>query len=135
MKKLLFFLLILGAVNLSAKQSEEEKLFLEKELKNVAVELNSKVPQMVDKITRLDEVIAYKNEVTYKYSIISYSKADFTGKIETLFDGIKVNYKSKICEEKNGYFLLKKGAVFKYIFNDKNGDYLSSFKISNKDCI
>ena len=134
MQKLLFIIFLFITVNLSAVETEEDKRFLERELGNVAMELNKKVPKMVDKITRLEKVVAFRNEVAYQYSIITYSKADFTGKLEGLFDGIKVNYKNKICEEKSGYFLLEKGAVFKYTFNDKNGDFLSSFQISIKDC-
>ncbi len=137
MKKLFFLILVftISGLNLNAVEpTENEKLFLQKELKDVAVELNKNVPYMVDKITQLDKVIVDKNAVIYNYTIIAYAKADFHGNMEVLFEGIQLNYETQICQRKSGYFLLEKGAVFKYAFSDKNGDYLSGFEISIKNC-
>jgi len=141
MKKLFLSILIFSviALDLSALgQSDypvnKSSLFLETELSKVAVEMNKKLPMMVDKITRLDKVIVNKNRVTYEYTIVSYSKSDFAGKMDTLFNGLKVNVRNSVCTNKSTKFLLSMGAILHYSYNDKNGAYLSSFTISNSDC-
>ena len=108
--------------------------FLETELKKVAVTMNKKLPMMVDKITRLDRVDVLTNNVTYNYTIVAYTKADFAGKIDTLFQGLKANVTNSVCTNKQIKFLLNMGAILHYSYVGKGGAFLSKFRVSNGDC-
>ena len=125
----------IGIGTMPTTTNTKNNSFLENELKKVAVSMNQKLPMMVDKITRLDRVDVVTNNVTYNYTITAYTKADFAGKIDVLFQGLKANVTKSVCTNKQIKFLLDMGAILHYSYVGKGGAFLSKFTVSKNNCV
>lgn len=95
------------------------------------------IPMMLDDYTTLVDIISVHNAIEYRNRINSANehvktilKADKGTLIKTTFE----NNKSYLCNDYETRSLLKKGAVFIYVFFDLNNTELFKFSIQDKDC-
>lgn len=95
------------------------------------------LPMMLDDYTTLIDIISVQNAIEYRNRINSANehvktilKADKGTLIKTTFE----NNKSYLCNDYETRLLLKKGAVFVYVFFDLNNTELFKFSIQDKDC-
>ena len=95
------------------------------------------LPMMLDDYTTLVDIVSVQNAIEYRNRINSANehvktilKADKGTLIKTTFE----NNKSYLCNDYETRSLLKKGAVFIYVFFDMNNTELFKFSIQNKDC-
>jgi len=95
------------------------------------------LPMMLDDYTTLVDIVSVNNAIEYRNRINSSNehvktilKADKGTLIKTTFE----NNKSYLCSDYETRLLLKKGAVFVYVFYDLNDAELFKFSIQDKDC-
>lgn len=95
------------------------------------------LPMMLDDYTTLVDIVSVQNAIEYRNRINSANehvktilKADKGTLIKTTFE----NNKSYLCNDYETRSLLRKGAVFIYVFYDLNNVELFKFSIQNKDC-
>ena len=95
------------------------------------------LPMMLDDYTTLVDIVSVHNAIEYRNRINSANehvktilKADKGTLIKTTYE----NNKSYLCSDYETRTLLKKGAVFIYVFFDMNNAELFKFSIQDKDC-
>lgn len=95
------------------------------------------LPMMLDDYTTLVDIVSVHNAIEYRNRINSANehvktilKADKGTLIKTTYE----NNKSYLCSDYETRALLKKGAVFIYVFFDMNNAELFKFSIQDKDC-
>lgn len=95
------------------------------------------LPMMLDDYTTLVDIVSIQNAIEYRNRINSANehvktilKADKGTLIKTTFE----NNKNYLCSDYETRLLLKKGAVFIYVFFDMNNAELFKFSIQDKDC-
>ena len=95
------------------------------------------LPMMLDDYTTLVDIVSVNNAIEYRNRINSANehvktilKADKGTLIKTTF----YNNKSYLCSDYETRSLLKKGAIFIYVFYDMNNAELFKFAIQDKDC-
>jgi len=95
------------------------------------------LPMMLDDYTTLVDIVSVNNAIEYRNRINSANehvktilKADKGTLIKTTFD----NNKNYLCSDYETRALLKKGAIFVYVFFDMNNAELFKFSIQDKDC-
>lgn len=95
------------------------------------------LPMMLDDYTTLVDIVSIQNAIEYRNRINSANehvktilKADKGTLIKTTFE----NNKNYLCSDYETRLLLKKGAVFVYVFFDMNNAELFKFSIQDKDC-
>lgn len=107
-------------------QSKEEVLI------RFSKETNKKLPVMVDKQTRLDSTL-YKNKlVNYKYTLVNLTLNQLN--VDKIVETIKPKLVKNYCTNKEIRFLLESNIEAAYIYNDKNGAFVTKISVNNKNC-
>lgn len=95
------------------------------------------LPMMLDDYTTLVDIVSVQNAIEYRNRINSENKhvqtilkADKGTLIKTTFE----NNKSYLCSDYETRMLLKKGAIFIYVFYDLSDTELFKFSVQEKDC-
>lgn len=95
------------------------------------------LPMMLDDYTTLVDIVSVQNAIEYRNRINSANKhvqtilkADKGTLIKTTFK----NNKSYLCSDYETRMLLKKGAIFIYVFYDLSDTELFKFSVQEKDC-
>lgn len=95
------------------------------------------LPMMLDDYTTLVDIVSVQNAIEYRNLINSANehvqtilKADKGTLIKTTFK----NNKSYLCSDYETRMLLKKGAIFIYVFYDLSDTELFKFSVQEKDC-
>ncbi|ACZ12417.1 hypothetical protein [Sulfurospirillum deleyianum] len=95
------------------------------------------LPMMLDDYTTLVDIVSVQNAIEYRNRINSENehvktilKADKGTLIKTTFE----NNKSYLCNDYETRMLLKKGAIFIYVFYDLSDTELFKFSVQEKDC-
>lgn len=95
------------------------------------------LPIMLDDYTTLVDITSVQNAIEYRNRINSQNeyvqsilKADKGTLIKTTFE----NNRGYLCSDPETRELLKKGAIFVYVFYDLNNTEIFKFSIQNKDC-
>lgn len=95
------------------------------------------LPMMLDDYTTLVDIVSVQNAIEYRNRINSENKhvqtilkADKGTLIKTTFK----NNKSYLCSDYETRMLLKKGAIFIYVFYDLSDTELFKFSVQEKDC-
>lgn len=95
------------------------------------------LPIMLDDYTTLVDIVSVQNAIEYRNRINSHNeyvqsilKADKGTLIKTTFE----NNRGYLCSDTETRELLKKGAIFIYVFYDLNNTEIFKFAIQNKDC-
>ncbi len=95
------------------------------------------LPIMLDDYTTLVDIVSVQNAIEYRNRINSHNeyvqsilKADKGTLIKTTFE----NNRGYLCSDTETRELLRKGAIFVYVFYDLNNTEIFKFAIQNKDC-
>lgn len=95
-------------------------------------EINDKLPITVDKYTRLDRISINNNEFIYDYTIVTLGIDEIDA---AYFISIQKPYITRmVCTLPNGQELFREGYTTLYQYYDKNGVYITSFRITKNDC-
>lgn len=127
----MFLVLASGVVNAADKQKSSEK-DIEKLLIEGSKKINTQLPTMVDADTRLDTTMVIGNQMHYKYTMINASAKDIDKKATT--KELKSMLVANQCGTDNMLKLLRMGVSYHYMYQDKNGNIISTIKVSKKDC-
>ena len=95
------------------------------------------LPMMLDDYTTLVDIVSVQNAIEYRNRnnsenkhVQTILKADKGTLIKTTFK----NNKSYLCSDYETRMLLKKGAIFIYVFYDLSDTELFKFSVQEKDC-
>lgn len=102
------------------------------ELNTFASQANASLPMMLDNATQLKSLVAINGAMNYYYVLVSLSKAE----IDTLAFGefITSNSMPLACGNPDSRKLLNRGVNFKYIYHDKNKQYVCTLILDSKKC-
>ncbi len=124
MKKLMILLLVLFSSQLFAGMSNEE-------LTSIANELNKSTPMMVDKETRLDNVMGFENTLTYYYTLVNYSSQTINSDFGDNMDRILTN---KVCSSPDVAIFFKKGVALGFYYNGNDDRFISKVVLTPRTC-
>lgn len=95
------------------------------------------LPIVLDDYTTVFDVVSVQNVIEYKNLINTSNpnvkmilKADKGALAKTTFE----NNRNYLCSDEETRLLLKKGAIFSYVFYDFTNIELFKFSVQNKDC-
>lgn len=114
--------------------SSTDKIGLSDEvLAETASEMNKNLPAMVDEETRLDAVYGYQNSLNYKYTVINYTRADFSG---ISFNDIQgETMKNSVCTMPEMEIFRENKSVINYSYFDNEGVFIEKISIdTGSDC-
>ncbi len=128
---LINFKLPLIVLMFSLTACSDEQLFVN-ELKQIAVDVNKKCPQMIDSETRLDGIeVQEPNTLVYKYTLVNLEKMDvdthqfYLSMWPGLLSYIKINNEMQKLRDNN--------TNIHYLYRDKNKQLFYLFKITSND--
>lgn len=105
---------------------------LEKQLQDVAAEFAKGGPRMVDKETRLDEVVAGPGlMLSYRYTAMAVSSANMPS--AATFREFSSATTHKVCASDMKQLLEKKVAL-KYLYRERGGSPIGEFLVVRADC-
>lgn len=93
---------------------------------------NKSLPIMVDKGTRLDNVIVYKKEMIYSYSMTN--KYAYKLKSTEFIRLMRNKIKEGICTNPRVAPILKNGSRIVYAYKGKEGAHIGQFAIYPSEC-
>ena len=102
----------------------------DKDLQNVADQLNKQTPMMVDEETRLDKVSAGSKRLTYYYTMINYSANDLD--LNKFTDIQRDTLKKASCGPLK--IFLTNNINVSYIYKGKQGKQLAEIILRASDC-
>jgi hypothetical protein len=101
-------------------------------LKQVALELNKRSPQLVDSETRLDSSTASGDTLVYHYTLINLTKNDTTVNVAGAKEFITKQAQSNLDTNAQMKDLRAMKVKLKYDYKDKNNQPLFNFTITSK---
>lgn len=119
-----------------SKSQSSDRNNREKELENkilqTAKQINSQLPIMVDKETRLDTVIATGKQFHYKYTMVSLTEKEINKK--EFLSYAKSHLVKNHCGNDDIKKMLKVGVSYDYVYQDKKGNLIGSVIIKRDSC-
>ena len=109
-----------------------ENMTIEDKLILFSMTINKNLPRILDSETQLDSVYADANNLQYYHSLLNYIVSDIN--THTLQQNLRQNIVSSACADSTSLTFLQGGATLSYIYNDKNGAYITSVQLNNSDC-
>jgi hypothetical protein len=100
-------------------------------LAQVASKLNEAMPMMVDKETRLDNVLGLGSNLTYNYTIVNYDAKDLDFAI--LKEKLERTMINKTCTSKFRN-LIDWGVTAVYSYSGKDGIVIGEIRVAPSDC-
>jgi hypothetical protein len=101
-------------------------------LKQVALELNKRSPQLVDSETRLDSSTVSGDTLVYHYTLVNLTKNDTTVNLAAAKGFITKQAQSNFDSNAQMKDLRAMKVKLKYDYKDKNNQPLFNFTISSK---
>lgn len=115
---------------ISEKLTESE---LQQKMSQVADELNSGLPKMVDSETRFDRAsVGPGPQINYYFSFPNVSTVEIDSKI--FLETVKPNFINNICQNSGMRMVLSSGGLVVYEFSGSDGSEIGSLRFSETDC-
>jgi len=134
--KFILAICILLVVASSVVNAAEEPKISKKELNKILLDFsrqtNAQLPMMVDTETRADTTMVIDNQMHFKYTMVKANIKTIDKKTTT--KEIKTLLVNNQCSNDNMLKLLKLGISYHYMYQDKNGNIITTFKITKTDC-
>ncbi|WP_241015633.1 hypothetical protein [Pseudomonas frederiksbergensis] len=112
---------------------EEKKQERERQLKGLALIMNTESRKMFDESTRLDSV-TYKDGIMHiSYTLTKVSKNEVDS--DAFAKDTKAVAASVSCAEKGLGPFVKSGLLVNYTFNDSSNSPIADFHIGRSDCL
>ena len=139
MKKLLTILALFST--LTCLQASNDDDFKEEDIPKILPIIKDgtkdMLPMMLDDYTTLVDIVSLNNAIEYRNRINNANpdvKAILSGNKDSLIKTTFENNRNYLCNDSETRMLLKKGAIFIYLFNDLNETELFKFSVQYKDC-
>ncbi len=139
MKKLLTILALFST--LTCLQASNDDDFKEEDIPKILSIIKDgtkdMLPMMLDDYTTLVDIVSLNNAIEYRNRINNANpdvKAILSGNKDSLIKTTFENNRNYLCNDSETRMLLKKGAIFIYLFNDLNETELFKFSVQYKDC-
>lgn len=102
---------------------------LDKQLVQIANELNKNCPMMVDQFTRLDNSHVLPNKtLQYNYTLVEIEKSEFN--LDTIRKYVEPNIISNVRTNPDMKYLRANNITFNYNYRDKNGEFVWKLEIT-----
>jgi len=109
-----------------------EKERINAEIVFAATVANLNLPQMADKVTRIDKVIPGDLKITYVYSLVEVEKPELD---LVMFEGtIRARLTNVACTNKEYLFFLAKDVTVEFTYLDRNGVEIAAIAVTPEDC-
>lgn len=106
---------------------------IESVLRQMADQLNAKMPMTVDRDTRLDNILAGPGaRFTYNYTIVSVASRDMDRR--NLVNFLQTNVKSGACSNPDMQIFFKTKITVGYSYRASDGVFIGKLDVSPKDC-
>lgn len=115
-----------GIFNHKSNQAEVDRIL------SKALEVNSKVPMMIDKSTRLDQVVVAEKAIIYKSTLVNLTEK--TADQEVFKNKISPFLADKYCRDTTSRRTLELGVRYGHEYFGKDGVLLYTANISVEDC-
>lgn len=97
-----------------------------------AATVNARNPQMVDDVTRLDEVIPGDRKMQYIYTLVDIVKADLDlAEFERL---MRPKIVALLCTKEDMAFFLENDVLLQYTYRDGAGLEVATIEVRSSDC-
>lgn len=93
--------------------------------------INANCPVRVDEITKLESAVYVKKNIFFTFTL-DRNVSEIN--VESFANGIRSNVKNLICNEFKMRNLIDQGLVFKYLYKDKSGKYITTVDFKDYDC-
>ncbi len=97
----------------------------------MANQLSKQLPQKIDEVTTLTNVITIEQSLTYKYNL-NIHKKDLP--VNAFMNEMKSNLHQNLCSRKVLMQMLDIGVQFIYVYVDSDGKYIGEIYINKKVC-
>jgi hypothetical protein len=105
---------------------------LEESLKITAKVMNEALPAMVDAEIRHDKVEVDRLNLTLKFTLVNFTKAEMNA--ERLKSIVEIDIREQVCTDKETQIILKQGMTMVYDYVDKNKKHITQFVYDAKVC-
>lgn len=128
------FLLIVSIEESACQSSDRSRLEteLENKILQTAKQINSQLPIMVDKETRLDTVMATGKQFHYKYTMVNVTEKEINKKDFLRY--AKSHLIKNQCGNNDIKKMLKAGVSYNYVYQDKKGNLIGSVVMKKESC-
>lgn len=124
--------IVVGAVTFFIAFYFTQELFspsMDKQLVEMANELNKNCPIMIDQYTRLDNTNAFPNKTfQYNYTLVETEKADFN--LDTVRKYVEPNIINNVKSNPDMKDLRDNNVTLNYSYRDKNGEFIWKLEIT-----
>ena len=124
--------IVVGAVTFFIAFYFTQELFspsMDKQLVEMANELNKNCPIMIDQYTRLDNANAFPNKTfQYNYTLVETEKADFN--LDTVRKYVEPNIINNVKSNPDMKDLRDNNVTLNYSYRDKNGEFIWKLEIT-----
>jgi hypothetical protein len=104
------------------------------ELSEMASQVNSKLPLMINKETRLDNVVGKANKLTYNQTLINTLASSVTEQM--LKDQLEKRLVKQVCTTKVIFdTIISRGATISYKYYGKDGGVIGDISITQSQCV
>ena len=124
-------LILLSTIAIILSCTSNSTALIDNELVKMANQINENCPMVIDKETRLINVVALPNKkIKYNYSFINFTHSEIQDL--NLLD-LKPNILEQYKTDPNMKSLTKYEVTAVYSYVDKNGHFIESFKITPEE--
>ena len=116
----------------SSSYKQKQNAEIQELLQDAAKEIKSQLPLMVDEETQLDSVLAVKNQIFCRYTMVNYKSTEIDAH-EFEVEAKKLA-KHNTCSNENTKKLLQLGANYVFIYFGKDGYKIARVLIDSKSC-
>jgi ribosomal protein L37AE/L43A len=125
-------IVIIGIVIISLSywsQSEDIKntKLTYSDMQEIVSDMNKDLPEMMDSDTRLDNVIAGEDSLTYNYTLINYLKGDF--EFNEIKNSLKEGIVKGICTSSDMEIYVNNNTTFYYQYFDKDDNFIETISV------
>ena len=123
----------LGRSSVTKLNSDRTEGAIEEALRQASNQVNSGLPMMVDKETRLDSTMPGPGKRwTYLYTITSTSSSEVSQ--QQLQNALGSNIKSYVCSNKDMVAFVKNGVQIIYKYRGNDGKIIGDIIVNPQDC-
>ena len=96
-------------------------------MQEIVSDMNKDLPEMMDSDTRLDNVIAGEDSLTYNYTLINYLKGDF--EFNEIKNSLKEGIVKGICTSSDMEIYVNNNTTFYYQYFDKDDNFIETISV------
>ncbi len=113
-------------------QCRSDKNTINRELTEMAADLNTFTPIMLDQYTRFDNATVDEDNVfRYNYTVLNSSNPDSL--IEVVSISLKENIKNELSTNPQLFFFKKNNVIIEYVYKDENNQVIRLLQINPED--